>query len=214
MASLARGVRRLQGRPTMERRQDFEKFRTHEESDACRALPVLNVPAQIRRPGGNGRKSGERGRTKVLPLTAKGPPRRSRVRRIRAIERRPAACTPARAHAHRLGMKVGSIHDVAVGCNRWLRCLETRRPRSRASSALAPAHPLIPPDRIGAGRLQRRRYRNRRSAYREMRRARCAMQAQSGYDHVLGLKRLYLVRADVAREWPPMFRCRSRRVGR
>jgi len=94
-------------------------------------------------------------------------------------DRQLAAC---KAHAHRIGMKVGLYLDVAVGVqSRWLRW------PGRAGRDLAPARRGAPPDplntagRIGGWPALQAAVRNTLvRAYRESCAPRCAMKAQSG----------------------------------
>ena len=83
----------------------------------CRALPASRCcGTNSRSRGGNGRSNGGSRTTPNAPHLRNGRGRRrNRVRRIRAMDRRPAAAVTPAIWRDQLGMKVGLYLDVAVG---------------------------------------------------------------------------------------------------
>ena len=187
MAGAALGFRHLQGQS---KRSSVDRISKNSAPSARRLLSRFACfevsPAQVRRsPGGNGRKSGS---SRTMPGCARlregSRCSRGRVRRIRAMERRPAACRLQGELAHRLGMKVGLYLDVAVGVqsdgfDAW----NEQAAISRHLGVGAPPDPLeYRRPGLGPRRLQRRRSRNQivRALSARCCGPRCAMPARSG----------------------------------
>ena len=186
----------------------------------CRALPASRCSGtNSKSPGGNGRRSGGSRTTPNAPSLRNGAGRRrSRVRRIRAMDRRPAACRLQGDWRDQLGMKVGLYLDVAVGVqsdgfDAW----NEQAAISRHLGVGAPPDPLNTAGQdwglagFNAAGLEAQSF----APYREMLRASMRHAGAIRLDHVLGLKRLYLVpHGFSAATMAPMCRCRSRRCWR
>ena len=212
----ARGVRGLQVRCRDRRAGRLSKRSAPSAARCCRASPASRRCAtSMASRGGNGRRNGgSRTTTNVPPCATGADARRDRLRRIRAMDRRPAIARLPRSGAAARHAASGSISTSPSACradgfDAWNEQVAI----SRHLAVGAPPDPLNRRDRTGALPASTPPGSRQQSfaPYRDMLRASMRYAGAIRLDHVLGLKRLYLVPHGFRRTTASMCRCRSRR---
>ena len=176
----------------------------------CRALPASRCCGIVsRRRGGNGRSEWQQPDDAEMRGAARRPGQATRSSSSNSCNGSPtASCAPAKELADRLGMKVGLYLDVAVGVqsdgfDAWNEQVAISRHLARRRAARSAQHAS---GRTGASPASMPPASRCKSfePFRDMLRASMRHAGAIRLDHVLGLKRLYLV--------PHGFPARQRRL--